>query len=137
MGRLRKIIAVVALILLKECTEDLRLMAASFAPFSGGSIIYNRYDFGTGQPIAQLASIEPDGSRDRIVDLNLIDPTYPVWSKDGQILALTATDPQRPNKASPDIFLLSADTFKVTKITDFQVTAGGGGFAYVLPLAGF
>jgi hypothetical protein len=134
MDCLRKIVIIAALILLDDCTADLHLMAAPFAPLSGGSILYNRYDFGSGQAIARLASIEQDGSRDRIVDLNLIDPTYPVWSKDGQILALTATDPQRPNKASPDIFLLSAETFEVSKITDFQVSAGGGGFAYVLAL---
>jgi hypothetical protein len=131
---LRRIVTIVTLILLQDCTAALSLMAAPLAPFSGRSIIYNSYDLGSGKGIARLASIESDGSNDRLVDLSLIDPTYPVWSKDGQILALTATDPQRPDKASPDIFLLSAETFEISKITDFQVTAGGGGFAYVLAL---
>src|ERR1051325_9928999 len=133
---MNKVVAYLALAL------SLMLSAKSLAQTS--SIYYLR-PFGTNQ--YQLARINPDGSGDQVVNAGLPIPTFPSWSKDGSLLAVTSVNPQRPTKISQDVFAYNPATGASTSIVVFNdsvttepVFSGGvqigeqSKFSYVVPL---
>ncbi|MFO1500173.1 MAG: hypothetical protein U1G07_17585 [Verrucomicrobiota bacterium] len=99
-----------------------------------------------GQTAVQLWKINPDGTGDQRVPINLIEPGFPSWSKDGRVLALTSVNPQRPNKLSRDVFVFDTVTGGLQIAAGFQdetttepVVVGGvivgeqSKFSFVLP----
>ncbi|MCW5559293.1 MAG: PD40 domain-containing protein [Verrucomicrobiae bacterium] len=111
---------------------------------SGQPIYYSRPLVPQG---VQLARIDPDGSGDQLVNVNLPEPSFPAWSKDGRLLALTSQHPQRPNKVSRDVFLFDPATGATRlavafedRVTTEPVFEGGvflgerNKFSFVMPL---
>lgn len=103
-----------------------------------------------GQPIyytrplvpqgVQLARIDPDGSGDQLVNVNLPEPSFPAWSRDSRLLALTSQHPERPNKVSRDVFLFDPAT-GATRLAvafedrvDVEPVSQRNRFSFVLPL---
>ena len=52
------------------------------------SIVYDYLDLSPTGVSTRLAAINPDGSQDQFLSLNLRNPIYPAWSRDGRFLAL-------------------------------------------------
>ncbi len=100
---------------------------------SSGSILYNYIDLSSGAATTQLASINADGSGNQLVSLPLLDPSYAAWSRDGQLLAVAAGDPQRPSKLSTDVYLLRPGNGQIAKLSAFEDTAGASGFITFYP----
>src|SRR5690349_2566810 len=94
----------------------------------------------------QLARINADGSGDQAVNTGLPVTSFPAWSKDGQLLAVTSTDPQRPSKISQNVVTLDSggnfrvavpfeDFTTVEPIIDGGVVLGTRNkFSYTVPL---
>ena len=68
----------------------------------------------------QLWQMDPDGSNERIVAVNLPGPSFPRWSPDGRFLSLSSPTPGRPNKLSWDVFTFDPITGQVTTVVPFQ-----------------
>jgi len=91
----------------------LRLGVASEAPaqsLPAQAILYDKYGLNANQLVQQLAAINPDGSGDHAVAVNLPELGYPSWSKDGRLLALTSVDPATPFGFSRDVFVVNLQT---------------------------
>ncbi|MBI3415478.1 MAG: PD40 domain-containing protein [Verrucomicrobia bacterium] len=110
-----------------------RLAAPSTVAQPLGSIFYNYLDLSGGGTQIKLAAINPDGSGDQLVNLGLRNPAYPVWSRDGQLLAVAGNDPARPFKWSTDIFVVNTANNQTAKITAFEDTANASGFLTFYP----
>jgi hypothetical protein len=96
----------------------------------------------------QLARVNADASADQNVNTGLPVTSFPAWSKDGRLLALTSTDPQRPSKISqnvvtfdpasglaPRITVPFEDMATLDPIFDGGVKVGERNkFSYVVPL---
>lgn len=95
----------------------------------------------------QLARIGADGAGDQLIQTGLPAPSFPAWSKDGSLLALTSPHPQRPSKISQDVFAFSPATGTTRLIVPFEdqttvepVFSGGikvgerNKFSYVIPI---
>ncbi len=95
----------------------------------------------------QLARINQDGSADQIVNAGLPVPSFPSWTKDGTVLALTSSNPQRPSKISQDVYAYSPATGTSRLVVPFEdmvtvepVFSGGvkigerNKFTYVVPV---
>lgn len=68
----------------------------------------------------QLARIGADGAGDQLIQTGLPAPSFPAWSSDGSLLALTSPNPQRPSKISQDIFAYSPTTGTTRLIVPFE-----------------
>jgi WD40 repeat protein len=84
-----------------------------------GTILYNNFDFSSGQPVAQLSRINPDGTGNRGIPVNLPEPGFPSVSRDGRYLALTSADPAKAFTLSRDVFLFDLVTAQSAKLTSF------------------
>lgn len=100
----------------------------------GGSILYSGFTFEAGQIFFHVGASSPDGGVDQPLPLNVLGPIFPASSADGQLLAVTAVDPARPNKVSPDVFVFNTQTGQGARITAFEDIAGAGGFLVTLPM---
>lgn len=100
---------------------------------SSGTLLYDYISLSPGALTTQLASINADGTNDRFFNLPLLNPSYPVWSRNGEVLAVAATDPARPDKWSTDIFVVQRANGQITKVSGFEDIAGASGFATFYP----
>jgi hypothetical protein len=112
MSALRLILSFVALLVTALCAT----LAQSIP---NGVILYNNYDYSSGQPLAQLWAINPDGSGDTRIPVNLPEPGFPVWAKDRQLLALTSADPAKQFALSRDVFVFDPLSQQLLKLTSF------------------
>ncbi|MEO8131604.1 MAG: IPT/TIG domain-containing protein, partial [Bryobacteraceae bacterium] len=108
------------------------IVQPALAQLSGG-VIYNYIDLSTGTPVVRLASINADGSSDQFVTLPLLNPYYPAWSRDGQLLAVAGNDPARPNKLSTDVYLWQPANGQLARLSAFEDTANASGFITFYP----
>src|SRR6185312_8064233 len=83
-------------------TLALALSALPFREARAQGIYYLRSTDNNG---FQLARVNADGSGDQVINTGLPVPTFPSWSRDGALLALTSVNPQRPSKISQDVFI--------------------------------
>jgi Tol biopolymer transport system component len=99
------------------------------------AILYDQYTVANNQLAQQLAAINPDGTGDHTLAVNLPEKGYPTWSRDGRLLALTSVDPATPFTLSRDVFVLDMQTAQISQITSFADTTdypnGPGGSAVV------
>ncbi len=112
-------------------------------PGPASTILYNNYDFSTGQPLVQLSVVNADGTGNVRIPVNLLEPGYPAISLDGKLVALTAADPKKAFTLSRDVFLLNLATAQLSQLTSFpniwdsnETNAGGiaiTGGGYTLP----
>lgn len=107
-------------------------LALAAAP--GGSILYSGFTFEAGQIFFHIGASAPDGGVDQALPLNVLGPIFPASSADGRLLAVTAVDPARPNKVSPDVFVFNTQTGQGARITAFEDIAGAGGFLVTLTM---
>lgn len=71
------------------------------------------YMWGTASAGVQLHVIRGDGSGDRLVPTGDLDPMYPAWSPDGELLAFTGEG---------DIWVVRPDGTGLTQLTDTRWT---------------
>lgn len=90
------------------------------------SILFNRY-LQAGQKLdQQLAAVNPDGTGELQVGVDLPEVGFPTWSRDGRLLALSSVDPATPFGISRNVFVVDMRSSQVTKITRFADKAGSG-----------
>lgn len=65
----------------------------------------------------QLRRVNADGSGDLPIFLPFTTFDYPVFSRDGTLVAITALDPALPNERSQNIFALSLTTGALSELT--------------------
>ncbi len=106
----------------------LALVLAFRTAASAQTISYNSFDFSSGQPVSTLREMAANGTGDRAVAVALPEPGLPVWSRDGRTLALSSTEPGRPNKVSRDVYLMDGTTGAVRKLSQFEDYADGNTF---------
>lgn len=81
--------------------------------------------------------MNPDGTGDAAVPINLADPTYPVWSQDGQFVALTSEGSNLSSTFTRNAFVFDPTTGAVQQITKFSdgFVSGSGHVVWVLSKA--
>jgi WD40-like Beta Propeller Repeat len=84
-----------------------------------GEIVYNNYDTSTGQALLQLSVINPNGTGDSRIPVNLPEPAYPAVSRDGTLVAVTAADPKKAFTLSRDVFILNPPSGQLAQLTSF------------------
>lgn len=95
-----------------------RPLASLAQPEQAGTIVYNKPNpFG----LVDVWLINPDGSGDRRIPVNLVTAEFPVWSRDGQLIAATGEVPEAQEQASSNIFVFDATGAQLRKVTDFIV----------------
>ena len=92
------------------------------------TISYNGFNTASGTPVATLREMAANGSNDHAVAVNLPEPGFPAWSRDGKLLGLSSTEPGRPNKLSRDLYVVTGATGAVTKVSRFEDAADGNGY---------
>ncbi len=77
----------------------------------------------------QLRQVNADGSGDAPVALPFANVGAPIWSRDGRVFAVNASDPNRPNDRSINAYVIDAPTGGIQQITGFtDVPNDGSGF---------
>lgn len=99
------------------------------------TITYNGFNFGSGQPVSTVREMAANGANDHALTVNLPEPGFPAWSRDGRLLALSSPEPGRPSKQSRDLFVMDGTTGAITKISRFEDYADGNTFRKYLPTA--
>lgn len=92
--------------------------ASPAQPEQAGAIIYNKPN---PLGLVDVWLINPDGSGDRRVPVNLVTAEFPVWSRDGQLIAATGEVPEAQDQASRNIFIFDTTGANLRKLTDFVV----------------
>ncbi len=90
---------------------------ASIALAQGGPIVYNKPGL-----LTDVWLINPDGSGDQQIPVNLVTAEVPVWSRDGQLIAATGEVPEAGEQAGFNIFVFDPTGANLLKVTDFPVT---------------
>lgn len=91
------------------------------------AILYEGYNDAAGQLVEQLGALNPDGTGDHAVAVNLPETGYPTWSRDGRLLALSSVNPATPFSISRNVFVVDLQTAQITQVTSFADTVNGGG----------
>lgn len=65
----------------------------------------------------QLRQVNGDGSGDTVFGLPIASVTFPTWSRDGAVLAISAQDPTRPRDRSHNIYAINAANGALQQIT--------------------
>jgi hypothetical protein len=120
------------------------ICAFAFTESQAQGIYYLR---STGNDVFQLSRVNADGSGDQAINTGLPVTTFPAWSRDGSLLALTSVNPQRPSKISQDVFVYNPVNGTSQLIVPFEdsvtvepVFSGGikvgeqNRFSYVVPI---
>jgi len=95
-----------------------RPSASPAQPEQGGTIVYNKPNpFG----LVDVWLINPDGSGDRRIPVNLVTAEQPVWSRDGRLIAATGEVPEAQDQASRNIFVFDPMGAQLRKVTDLIV----------------
>ena len=96
------------------------MLAGSLAGLQAatGTLLYNQVLSPTS-PIT-LRRVQPDGTGDQPVLVNLPAALHPAVSRDGRRLLLTSKDPGRPFKLSQNVFILDLPTAAIGRITRFE-----------------
>lgn len=90
---------------------------ATTALAQGGPIVYNKPGL-----LTDVWLINPDGSGDQQIPVNLITAEVPVWSRDGRLIAATGEVPEAGEQAGFNIFVFDPTGTTLLKVTDFPVT---------------
>jgi len=93
-------------------------LAATPASYAQTSPIY--YLRPTANNGLQLARIDENGAADQIVETGLPLPSFPSWTKDGSLLALTSSHPERPSKVSQDVYAYHPATGTTQRVVPFE-----------------
>jgi hypothetical protein len=100
---------------------------AAAAAIPAQAILFERYDVAANRLLGeQLAIINPDGTGEDEVPVNLPEWGFPTWSKDGRLLALTSLNPTTPFAFSRNVFVLDMQTAQIIQITQFADRANSG-----------
>ena len=82
-------------------------------------IVYNRFN-AVGGVDARL--VNPDGSGDQRIGVNLIIAEAPAWSRDGRLIAVRGVRTDAGDQAYPNVFVFRATGAQLQQVTDFVVT---------------
>lgn len=103
--------------LLKFTLAALALLLC-FAAKSSAQILYGQLT--SANPVRyQLRQVNGDGSGDTAVALPFPNVFGPVWSRDGALYAVTATDPNRPNDMGMNVYAINPATGARQQITNY------------------
>ncbi len=92
-------------------------MAGASAALAG-PIVYNKPNL-LGGVDAWL--INPDGSGDQRIPVNLVTAEVPIWSRDGQLIAATGEVPNAGDLATLNVFLFDSTGGNLQKVTSLVV----------------
>lgn len=85
---------------------------------ANGTIFYNRIPTATSP--ALLRRIDGDGTADQALAVNLPSALNPTASRDGRRLLVTSSDPGRPFKMSPNVYVIDFATGTLGRATSYQ-----------------
>jgi hypothetical protein len=106
--------------LLKFTLATLALLLC-FAAKSPAQILYSQLT--SSNPVRyQLRQVNGDGSGDTAVALPFPNVAGPVWSRDGALYAVNATDPNRPNDHGMNVYAINPATGAIQQLTNYQDT---------------
>lgn len=74
---------------------------------------------GGGTNPFRLGVMNPDGSGEQLLTIELPDFIYPSWADDGRMLAVTSPTPGRPGKQSMDVFGIDPATGRAASLVAF------------------
>lgn len=83
-------------------------------------ILYTTYNGST----FQLRQVNGDGTGDTAVATPFANLSFPVWSRDRALIALTAKDPARPSQISLNAYTFNPVTGAIQNVTNFQDSLG-------------
>jgi hypothetical protein len=84
---------------------------------SAGPIVYAKPD---ANGISQIWRINPDGTDNQRINVDLPQPDRPMWSRDGRTLAVMSTDPGLPFKVTRNVYGIDAVTGQVDQMTFYN-----------------
>ncbi len=90
-----------------------------------GLVAYNKPDALSSQ-LDDVWLITSDGSGDRRIPVNLVTAQWPVWSRDGQLMAATGEVPTAGNNASSNFFVFNAAGGNLRQVTTYSGQNTGG-----------
>lgn len=88
-----------------------------------------------GNGALQLRRMNADGSGDAAFALPFSVFLFPTWSRDGGLLAITATDPNRSPQKTQNVFAINMRTGGLVQLTNFhdQLDPQTNSFSYTFP----
>jgi hypothetical protein len=89
-----------------------------FAAESSAQILYGQLT-SINPERYQLRQVNGDGSGDTAVALPFPNVAGPVWSRDGALYAVNATDPNRPNDRGQNVYVINPATGARQQITNY------------------
>jgi hypothetical protein len=95
------------------------LAVCSAAAVANAQILYMQPDPG-GSGLSELRQINPDGTGDVALGLNLPQARFPTQSLDGRFLAVTSRDPNRPTQITQNVYQLDRLTGQLRQLTFFE-----------------
>jgi hypothetical protein len=82
----------------------------------------------------QLHQMNADGAGDTAIPLRFTTFEFPTWSRNGRLLAITASDPASPNQRGQNVFAIDTATGATRAITFLNdVPNPGGNVIYTYP----
>jgi FG-GAP-like repeat/WD40-like Beta Propeller Repeat len=76
--------------------------------------------------VTQLRLVNADGTGDTALATPFSNASFPAWSRDRGLLAVTATDPARPSQITLNAFTFDPVTHAIKNITNFQDNSNAG-----------
>ena len=87
-----------------------------------------------GDGSGRLRRMNPDGSGDAIIPVPFANFGFPIWSRNGTRLALTASDPARPDQRGQNVFARNMANGSLQQLTFFNdLVTGDGTRIYSFP----
>ncbi|MEY2562488.1 MAG: hypothetical protein QOH88_681 [Verrucomicrobiota bacterium] len=87
-----------------------------FATNSSAQILYSQL---LSNNKYQLRQVNGDGSGDATIGTPFANVSWPVWSRDAALFAVTATDPNRPNDKGMNVYAINPATGAIQQITNY------------------
>jgi hypothetical protein len=96
-------------------------------PSTGAQVLYTKFNGST----FQLRRVNVNGTGDTAVTTPFANLSFPAWSRDRALIALTATDPARPSQLTLNVFTFNPTTGKRQNVTNNQDSTQGGNYSFV------
>ncbi len=106
----KSVLAVVLLLLSWSTTAPAQILYSQLVSINPDPSVFPRYRF-------QLRQVNGNGTGDTAFGLPFASATFPTWSRDAALFAISAQDPNRPNDRSHNIYAVNAANGAIQQIT--------------------
>jgi hypothetical protein len=103
---------------MNRIASALALLIVGLITESSAQILYTQLI--SNAPQFQLRQVNGDGSGDTAIGLPFASVSYPTWSRDAALFAISAPNPNRPNEHSYNVYAINPVTGAIQQITLFQ-----------------